>query len=84
MTHTKGEWKVIPAKNMTYRIEGFTSGLATEDAANAKLMAAAPEMLAALQKAKLDLCNLLVRLGEGSETNSVVKQLVQVIKKATE
>ena len=48
--YTKGEWNVTPNRDMSYKIDQYTSGGAIEDAANCRLIAQSPKMYELLMK----------------------------------
>lgn len=97
MKHTKGPWSVINYRNTsdytirqdfkTYGINAkpiiTSEGLEPENnLANAKLIAAAPEMLEALEDVKdvLDQCFTLIKTS--GEAHRALEQINKVIKKA--
>lgn len=74
---TKTPWVIKPAPNMAYRIVGNT-GNAIEDACNAQLIAAAPELLSELRH----VVNALKTVSSFGATEPIIKHAEAVISKA--
>lgn len=88
MKHTQEKWKVVKREFRTEvqsesggYICHMTSGCFTRNAKNAKLIAAAPEMIETLKKVEIEITTAEMHF---DRKNAILEDIREAIKKATE